>query len=181
MNIGPTEIIIVLAIALLVFGPGKLPQMGKTLGRGIREFKNAAETAKEELGLGEVIDDVNQVKNDITSAAGLDELKQSFSDVTSTIDDVKKTAGVGEIAAGVGTAKAALSFDPRKAAKDLVTGKSKKSSGADAKALEAAESDAGTRMPASPAAGEAGPAEADDIDDVDEELVSVVAPIPVEV
>ncbi len=172
MNIGPTEIIIVLAIALLVFGPSRLPQMGRSLGRGMREFKNAANTAKEELGLSEVIDEVNQVKDDVTSAAGLDELKASIGEVTATIDDAKKSAGVGEIAAGVGSAKAALAFDPRKAAKDLVTGK--KSSGADAKAPEAA-GDVDTREPVSPAAGETTP------DDAGDELGGVVAPVAAEV
>jgi sec-independent protein translocase protein TatA len=38
-NIGPLEIIIVLIIALIVFGPKRLPELGSSLGRGIREFK----------------------------------------------------------------------------------------------------------------------------------------------
>jgi sec-independent protein translocase protein TatA len=39
-NIGPQEIVIVLVIALLVLGPKRLPEAGKSLGRGIREFKD---------------------------------------------------------------------------------------------------------------------------------------------
>jgi sec-independent protein translocase protein TatA len=38
-NIGPMEIIVVLIIALVVFGPKRLPELGKSLGRGIQEFK----------------------------------------------------------------------------------------------------------------------------------------------
>ncbi len=38
-NIGPMEIGIVLIIALVVFGPKKLPELGHSLGKGIREFK----------------------------------------------------------------------------------------------------------------------------------------------
>ena len=38
-NIGPMEIAIVLIIALVVFGPKRLPELGKSLGRGIQEFK----------------------------------------------------------------------------------------------------------------------------------------------
>jgi len=38
-NIGPLEIVIVLIIALIVFGPKRLPELGSSLGRGIREFK----------------------------------------------------------------------------------------------------------------------------------------------
>ncbi|HSS34481.1 MAG TPA: twin-arginine translocase TatA/TatE family subunit [Solirubrobacterales bacterium] len=40
-NIGPLEIGIVLVIALIVFGPKKLPELGKSLGKGINEFKGS--------------------------------------------------------------------------------------------------------------------------------------------
>ena len=39
--ITPTTMIIVLVVALIIFGPGKLPELGKALGRGITEFKTA--------------------------------------------------------------------------------------------------------------------------------------------
>ena len=40
-NIGPMELIIVLVIALIVIGPKRLPEVGKSLGRGMREFKDS--------------------------------------------------------------------------------------------------------------------------------------------
>jgi sec-independent protein translocase protein TatA len=40
-GIGPLELIIVLVIALLVFGPKKLPELGRSLGSGMREFKES--------------------------------------------------------------------------------------------------------------------------------------------
>jgi sec-independent protein translocase protein TatA len=40
-NIGPMELAIVLVIALIVLGPKKLPEVGKSLGRGMREFKDS--------------------------------------------------------------------------------------------------------------------------------------------
>lgn len=40
-NIGPLEIIVVLIIALVVFGPKRLPELGNSLGKGIREFKDS--------------------------------------------------------------------------------------------------------------------------------------------
>jgi len=38
----PTHLIIIMAIVLIVFGPGKLADLGKTLGTGIREFREAS-------------------------------------------------------------------------------------------------------------------------------------------
>lgn len=40
-NIGPMEIAIVLIIALVVFGPNKLPELGRSAGKGFREFKDS--------------------------------------------------------------------------------------------------------------------------------------------
>ena len=40
-GIGPMELIVVLIVALLVFGPKKLPDLGRSLGGGMREFKNS--------------------------------------------------------------------------------------------------------------------------------------------
>jgi sec-independent protein translocase protein TatA len=47
-SIGPMEMIIVLAIALLVVGPKKLPELGRSLGGGMREFKDSV-TGKNQL------------------------------------------------------------------------------------------------------------------------------------
>ncbi len=40
-NIGPMELILILAIALVVLGPKKLPEAGRSIGKGLREFKTA--------------------------------------------------------------------------------------------------------------------------------------------
>ena len=47
-NIGPMEIIVVLIIALVVFGPKRLPELGKSLGKGIQEFKGTISGEKTE-------------------------------------------------------------------------------------------------------------------------------------
>ncbi|PKL46757.1 MAG: twin-arginine translocase TatA/TatE family subunit [Candidatus Riflebacteria bacterium HGW-Riflebacteria-2] len=48
MGIGFTELIVILVIILILFGPGKLPEIGKALGRGIREFKDAQKEVKKQ-------------------------------------------------------------------------------------------------------------------------------------
>ena len=50
-GIGPVELIIVLVIALLVLGPGKLPDVGAALGKSIREFRKAASDVQEATSL----------------------------------------------------------------------------------------------------------------------------------
>jgi sec-independent protein translocase protein TatA len=40
-NVGPMELIVVLAIALIVLGPKKLPEVGRSVGKGMREFKES--------------------------------------------------------------------------------------------------------------------------------------------
>ncbi len=48
-GIGVPELIVILVIALVVFGPGKLPEIGSALGKGIRDFKKSFEGTDEEL------------------------------------------------------------------------------------------------------------------------------------
>ncbi|MCC6160211.1 MAG: twin-arginine translocase TatA/TatE family subunit [Deltaproteobacteria bacterium] len=47
MGIGTTELIVILVIILIIFGVGKLPEVGAGLGKGLREFKKATKDDKE--------------------------------------------------------------------------------------------------------------------------------------
>lgn len=48
-NIGPAEILVILVVALLVFGPDKLPDIGRQVGRAVREFRKVQATLREEV------------------------------------------------------------------------------------------------------------------------------------
>jgi len=50
-NIGPLELVIILVIALLVLGPGKLPDVGAALGKSIREFRKASSDVQEAVNV----------------------------------------------------------------------------------------------------------------------------------
>jgi sec-independent protein translocase protein TatB len=68
-GMGMPEIILILAIALIVLGPKKLPEIAKALGRGIAEFKKATHDFKESLDveddLKEARDTMREIKGDI--------------------------------------------------------------------------------------------------------------------
>lgn len=48
-RIGAGELILILIIALVIFGPSKLPEIGKAVGKGLREFKNATKGIDNDL------------------------------------------------------------------------------------------------------------------------------------
>tara|TARA_B100000929_G_scaffold143742_1_gene113736 strand:+ start:415 stop:636 length:222 start_codon:yes stop_codon:yes gene_type:complete len=48
-SIGGTELLVIMVIALLIFGPRKLPELGKSIGRGLSEFKRASNDLKRSL------------------------------------------------------------------------------------------------------------------------------------
>ena len=87
-SIGTQEIIIIFIIALIVFGPRKLPEIGKTIGKGLAEFKKASnelrKTWEDEVKIdkeksaitnavsentGNLTGIINEVKNDLTGIA----------------------------------------------------------------------------------------------------------------
>ena len=66
-GMGMPEIILILAIALIVLGPKKLPEIAKSLGRGIAEFKKATQDFKENI---EVDNDFKEAKDTIQGIKG---------------------------------------------------------------------------------------------------------------
>ena len=69
-NIGWPELLIVLVIALVIFGPKRLPDMGRQLGRGLREFKKATSEIQDHFDLSlEEKDDEKKTPADVRPAA----------------------------------------------------------------------------------------------------------------
>jgi sec-independent protein translocase protein TatA len=79
VSVGPLEIVIVLVLALLVFGPKGLPQAGRSLGHAMREFRKATQTARTELGLDEVTEGIKDLKSSMNVDLGLNDIKSSMS------------------------------------------------------------------------------------------------------
>lgn len=65
-NIGPLELAIVAIIALVIFGPKRLPELGKSLGSGLREFKSSISGENDD-------DDRPQIENGIEEAVTEDD------------------------------------------------------------------------------------------------------------
>jgi TatA/E family protein of Tat protein translocase len=67
-NLGMQEIIVIFVLALIVFGPRKLPDLGKSLGRGLAEFKKASnelkQTWEEEVRLDKEREAMSEIMKD---------------------------------------------------------------------------------------------------------------------
>lgn len=72
-GIGMTEIIVIMAIALVVIGPSKLPDLAKALGKGMAEFRKASQDLKDSFNLDE---EINSIKDDTMDS--INDLKDSF-------------------------------------------------------------------------------------------------------
>jgi TatA/E family protein of Tat protein translocase len=75
-NMGLPELLIILAIALIVFGPNKLPELAKALGKAMREFKKATEEMKESFAAE--TRDLNEIKNNLIQENVLSDLTQEI-------------------------------------------------------------------------------------------------------
>lgn len=84
-GLGMPEILIILAIALIVIGPKKLPDLAKTLGRALGEFKRSAQDFKRSIDVETTVKDIN----DITSPET--DLKEIIKD-TDTKDKTTETS-----------------------------------------------------------------------------------------
>ena len=79
-GLGMPEILMILAIALIVIGPKKLPDLAKTLGRAMGEFKRSAQDFKQSL-------DVETTVKDMTDIEGITDKKNTDDKTTSVVKD----------------------------------------------------------------------------------------------
>ena len=56
-NIGGSELLLILFVVFIFFGPKKLPELGKSLGKGIREFRGAMKGFQDDIQISTKIDD----------------------------------------------------------------------------------------------------------------------------
>ncbi len=103
-GIGMPELLLILAVALVVFGPKKLPDLARSLGRGINEFKKATRDIKDSIDIEDDIKDIRKPFDDADT-----DLKKTQDDesppkalpsnetvdrtpLTPTVDEKEKTA-----------------------------------------------------------------------------------------
>ncbi len=63
-NLGVPELILILVIAILIFGPGRIGKIGSELGKGIRGFKEGVAPADDEKTADETVDEVEDTEED---------------------------------------------------------------------------------------------------------------------
>jgi TatA/E family protein of Tat protein translocase len=100
-SVGMPELIIILVIALIIFGPRKLPELGRSLGKSIGEFRKASNelksTLEEEIRLEEQKEQRAKVEAEQTSAVQAGAMTQP------PVGQEAQTAPVGDDAGGVFT------------------------------------------------------------------------------
>jgi sec-independent protein translocase protein TatA len=80
-SLGMPELIVIFVIALIIFGPRKLPELGRSLGKSIAEFKRAS----------------NELKSTLEEEIRLEEQKQKLDEQKQKQDDAARAAAAGPI------------------------------------------------------------------------------------
>jgi sec-independent protein translocase protein TatA len=94
---GASEIVFLFILALVIFGPKKLPEIGKTLGKGMREFRKATDDLKSnweehirdtESPVQDLKQTLNEVKNEVTASTSeiTNEVTAHVNDLTSEVE-----------------------------------------------------------------------------------------------
>ena len=97
-GIGMPELILIMAIALIVIGPKKLPDLARSIGRALGEFKKATGELKSSLGVDEELEDVkhafDEMNQEVKDAVNVNPLQPAENSSGSTMTDKIKKAGL---------------------------------------------------------------------------------------
>ena len=93
-GLGMPEIFLILAIALIVIGPKKLPDLAKTLGRAMGEFKRSAQDFKKSIDLDTTLKDIDSPASDLKNV--IKEVNKEKQTIVEPFDDPIMTAGSTE-------------------------------------------------------------------------------------
>ncbi len=102
LGVGPAELLLIFVIALIVFGPGKLPELARTLGKAVRELRRmsleiTAEFAKELRDVEAITEEVKETTEEIKQAADIKStLVESVEPALPSTDSGHRTAGESE-------------------------------------------------------------------------------------
>ena len=92
-NIGPMELILILIVALVVVGPKRLPEVGRTIGKSLREFRKAQDDVRRSLDLG-----LNDDEDDFTPSSPPPKwVPPSDDDDMETLPDFPPNGAVGDM------------------------------------------------------------------------------------
>ncbi|HNX93033.1 MAG TPA: Sec-independent protein translocase protein TatB [Syntrophomonas sp.] len=101
-NIGPWELLLILLIALIVVGPGKLPDVARSLGKGLSEFKKVTTGVRKEFQDAVNLDDLNKPASKTVPPNPLDSIpvnEEEMSVPAEVIEDTGDDAAAEETGA----------------------------------------------------------------------------------
>jgi sec-independent protein translocase protein TatB len=99
LNVGPLELLVVLAVALIVVGPERLPELARSVGRALRQLRQVQD----------------EVRDMVTSGVD-DEMRQAASEFKKATGDIARSSGVGEVARKGGRATGPRKSTPNRRA-----------------------------------------------------------------
>lgn len=97
LNVGPLELLVVLAVALIVVGPERLPELARSVGRALRQLRQVQDEVRDMVSTG-VDDDMRQAAAEFKKATG----------------DVARAAGVGDLSRKTGRSASSMRATPRR-------------------------------------------------------------------
>ncbi len=105
-GMGPGELLVIMILALVLFGPGKLPEIAATVGRAVREFRNATKelTSEFEQVFREVQVSTTEVATSVLSVqqethAALQETRAALNEATVTVSEAASAVAPDQVAA----------------------------------------------------------------------------------